>query len=371
MALAGSTRANTVQVREGIGANIGTRDSNVIPLPWSELETMGNTTPNVEEWIRFYRKDEWMVIGAGERRDGGLFHFREVPTTQVFKTTPTTSIPFDLWHKRLGHPSLDVLKLLPQVNLNKKDRELSQSCDVCHRAKQSREKFPSECILTAAYLINRTLSSILNGKTPYTVLHNVEPPYNHLRTFGCLCYAHTKMGDKFASCSRKCVFVGYPYGEKGWRLFDLEKLEFFVSRDVDFSKLIFPYDTEPIVPSVNENEYNDTRLHEEPPSQDREENLERGHRKKETSIRLRDYVTNTVKKKSPSRSTPPAQSRSSGTPYPIAHYVNCDKFSSCHRTFLEAIEKEREPVTYYETIKDKRWRSAMNSKLEALEQNKT
>ncbi|GKB12610.1 retrovirus-related pol polyprotein from transposon RE2 [Tanacetum coccineum] len=81
-----------------------------------------------------------MVIGAGERRDGGLFYFREMPPTRAFKTT--TTLPFDLWHKQLGHPSLEVLKLLPQVNLNKKDKELSQSCDVCHRAKQSREKFP-------------------------------------------------------------------------------------------------------------------------------------------------------------------------------------------------------------------------------------
>ncbi|GJY48180.1 retrovirus-related pol polyprotein from transposon TNT 1-94 [Tanacetum coccineum] len=63
-----------------------------------------------------------------------------MPPTRAFKTT--TTIPFYLWHKRLGHPSLEVLKLLPQVNLNKKDRELSQSCDVCHRAKQSREKLP-------------------------------------------------------------------------------------------------------------------------------------------------------------------------------------------------------------------------------------
>ncbi|GKB60520.1 retrovirus-related pol polyprotein from transposon TNT 1-94, partial [Tanacetum coccineum] len=416
------------------------------------------------------------VIGAGERRDGGLFYFREMPPTRAFKTT--TTLPFDLWHKRLGHPSLEVLKLLPQVNLNKKDKELSQSCDVCHRAKQSREKFPvsdnkvasifelihcdlwgpykttsscgasyfltivddfsrsvwvyllvhksevfesmkmflamvkrqfnkhvkivrsdngteftcmkqffldegiifqtscvgtpqqngrverkhrhilnvaralrfqsslpidfwGECILTAAYLINRTPSPILKGKTPYTVLHNVEPPYNHLRTFGCLCYAHTKTGDKFASRSRKCVFVGYPYGQKGWRLFDFEKLEFFMSRDVDFLEHIFLYDTEPIVPSVNDNEYNDTGLHEEPPSQDRvnvkeqiqEENLGRGHR----------------------------------TPFPIAHYVNCDKFSYCHQTFLEAIEKEM----HYEAIKDKSWRSAMDSELEALEQNNT
>ncbi|GJY62094.1 retrovirus-related pol polyprotein from transposon TNT 1-94 [Tanacetum coccineum] len=102
-----------------------------------------------------------------------------------------------------------------------------------------------------------------------------------------------------------------------------------------------------------------------------EENLGKGHRKKETSVHHRDYVTNTVKKKSPSHFTPSAQSRSSGTPYPTTHYVNCDKFSSCHRTFLEAIEKEREPITYYEAIKDKRWRSVMDSELEALEQNKT
>ncbi|GJZ82291.1 retrovirus-related pol polyprotein from transposon TNT 1-94 [Tanacetum coccineum] len=80
------------------------------------------------------------VIGAGERRDGGLFYFREMPPTRAFKTT--TTLPFDLWHKRLGHPSLEVLKLLPRVNQNKNDKELSQSCDACHRVKQSREKFP-------------------------------------------------------------------------------------------------------------------------------------------------------------------------------------------------------------------------------------
>ncbi|GKC95368.1 hypothetical protein Tco_1160810 [Tanacetum coccineum] len=48
---------------------------------------------------------------AGERRDGGLFYFREMPPTRAFKTT--TTLPFDIWYKRLGHPSLEVLKLLP------------------------------------------------------------------------------------------------------------------------------------------------------------------------------------------------------------------------------------------------------------------
>nr|GEU75718.1 retrovirus-related Pol polyprotein from transposon TNT 1-94 [Tanacetum cinerariifolium] len=227
LALASSTRANTVQARGGIGANTGTRDSSVIPLPdlnskqWETLlQMLKNGSCSIvkmdvelpDGYISMAKKkgdirfnngfilknalyvpgltcnllyvpqllDEGnrivhfvpnmcviqdftsrTLIGADERSDGGLFYFREVPTTQVFKTTTITSIPFDLWHKRLG------------------------------------------------------------------------------------------------------------------------------------------------------------------------------------------------------------------TPYPIAHYVNCDNFSSCHRTFLEAIEKEREPVTYYEAIKDKRWRSAMDSELEALEQNKT
>ncbi|GJW44252.1 retrovirus-related pol polyprotein from transposon TNT 1-94 [Tanacetum coccineum] len=168
MALAGSTRANTVQAGGGIGANTGTRDFKVIPLPglnskqWETLlQMLKNRSRSIVKMngycamssgapygnIAMAKKkgDDFtsrMVIGAGERKDGGLFYFREVPTTQVFKTTTTTSIPFDIWHKRLGHPSLEVLKLLPQVNQNKKDRELSQSCDVCHRAKQSREKFP-------------------------------------------------------------------------------------------------------------------------------------------------------------------------------------------------------------------------------------
>lgn len=78
-------------------------------------------------------------------------------------------------------------------------------------------EFSGECILTAAYLINRTPSYVIGNVSPFEKLFNKAPSYNHLRVFGSLCYAHNQLtsSDKFASCSRRCVFVGYPHGKKG------------------------------------------------------------------------------------------------------------------------------------------------------------
>lgn len=47
--------------------------------------------------------------------------------------------------------------------------------------------------------------------------------------------------DKFASRSRWCLFVGYPFGWKGWKLYDLDTHEYFVSRDVVFAETEFPF----------------------------------------------------------------------------------------------------------------------------------
>ena len=100
-----------------------------------------------------------------------------------------------------------------------------------------------------------------------------------------------------------------------------------------------------------------------------EEQFGKGKMVKQPFVRLKDYVTHTIQV-SPSSSSS-FQSKSSRTPYPLAHYVNCDKFYAQHRFFLAAITTRCEPNTYVEAIKDECWREAMRKEIQALENNGT
>lgn len=78
--------------------------------------------------------------------------------------------------------------------------------------------------------------------------------------------------------------------------------------------------------------------------------LGRGLRDKYPPVKLHDYVTHTISQNSPSTSSS-KPSLPSGTPFPIAHYVNCERFSLFRQNFLAAVTAGREPITFTKVMK--------------------
>lgn len=98
-------------------------------------------------------------------------------------------------------------------------------------------------MLTTTYLINRFPTKILKNRTPYEVLFGQAPSYQILKPFGCLCYASTLVVHRTKLDPRlvKYVFLGYPFGKKGYKLLNLQTKNNFISKDVIFHETIFPF----------------------------------------------------------------------------------------------------------------------------------
>ncbi|RVW25587.1 Retrovirus-related Pol polyprotein from transposon TNT 1-94 [Vitis vinifera] len=79
----------------------------------------------------------------------------------------------------------------------------------------------SKAVMTTCYLVNRTPSSAIDLKTLEELWSGKPSNYDHLRIFGCTTYVHQSEG-KLVTRSIKCIFLGYPEGVKGYKLWNKE-----------------------------------------------------------------------------------------------------------------------------------------------------
>ena len=100
----------------------------------------------------------------------------------------------------------------------------------------------AEAVTTAAYLLNMHPSTALSFKTPEEIWSGKLANYSRLRVFGCCAYAHVKQG-KLEPRALKCIFLGYPKGIKGYKLWCLEPgmRKCIINRDVIFNENVMGY----------------------------------------------------------------------------------------------------------------------------------
>jgi hypothetical protein len=100
-----------------------------------------------------------------------------------------------------------------------------------------------KALYTANHLHNIRPSRAINHLTPHFLMYGTQPTYDHLRTFGCLCFPNVvpTARHKLSPRSARCVFLGYPREQKGYRCLDLTTRKVHISRHVVFNEAIFPY----------------------------------------------------------------------------------------------------------------------------------
>ena len=90
----------------------------------------------------------------------------------------------------------------------------------------------------AVFILNRTPTKALTGKTPFEAWYGRKPSMSFLQTFGCIDHIRkpkpnlTKLEDR----STPMVFLGYMEGTKVYRLYDPRGDKVLVSRDVMFDE---------------------------------------------------------------------------------------------------------------------------------------
>ncbi|XP_015068864.1 uncharacterized protein LOC107013473 [Solanum pennellii] len=234
------------------------------------------------------------------------------------------SLP-DLWHRRLGHVPMAVLRKIP-------------------------------------------------NRSPFEVLYGHDPSLAHMRVIGCLCYASTlPKQDKFAPRAIKSVLLGYGVHQKGYKLYNLSSAQ------------VLPLPNQHIETEVVENvALTDQHIETEAVdnvslSQDNHEPVP----STDTVVSITEDVSFTTSptaqtRKSTRHSKPPTwmqdyvcKPTTNNCTYLLSDVLSYLGLSSKYQAYIAKMSTVCEPTSFKEAVKDPRWIEAMQSEIKALEEKST
>ncbi|CAJ2638092.1 unnamed protein product [Trifolium pratense] len=169
------------------------------------------------------------------------------------------------------------------------------------------------------------------------------PSVNHLKVFGCVCYAQIpkQKRTKLEETSERCVFIGYSSMSKGYRLYNMKTNKVIISRDVVFDE-------------------------------NASWNWEEDKTEEKTVPAILLQQNSAAENEQPAPCTPssssspssPISSSSSPSSTPIKLKDLSDIYARCNYCVVE-------PENFDEAIKEDVWRNAMQEEIDAIEKNKT
>ncbi|KAH9723371.1 retrovirus-related pol polyprotein from transposon TNT 1-94-like protein [Citrus sinensis] len=146
---------------------------------------------------------------------------------------------FDEFCKEKGIARHKTVRHTPQQNglAKRMNRTLVEKVRCMLFSANLLKHFWAEAVTTSAYMINKSLSSALNFRTSQEVWSGKPPDLSHMRIFSSPTYAHINQG-KLEPRAIKGIFIGYPEGVKGYRIWciDGKPSRIIMSRDDVFDE---------------------------------------------------------------------------------------------------------------------------------------
>ncbi|KAL0367537.1 UNVERIFIED_CONTAM: Retrovirus-related Pol polyprotein from transposon TNT 1-94 [Sesamum radiatum] len=221
-----------------------------------------------------------------------------------------------------------------------------------------------DALMTAAYLINKSPSVLLLEKVPECMWTDSDVDLSSLRIFGCSDFV-LQNGDKLDPRAQKCVFIGYPSGVKGYRLWlrNQPGLKIITSRDVTFNEQEMPCLTETPTKETDfniENTFNKVELDPQDNQQGEEIEVEENQPRNIIEENSENSLLET-----------------SNNDYQLARDRERreTRIPSRYKDFDLALNIENfEPLTYeeaLESVNSKHWKKAMNEEFDSLKKNNT